>query len=53
MLSMMIFPLGYELLRDIQVSGVLLLNLRNSLLALLLFWLLFDYRPVIMKPIKT
>jgi hypothetical protein len=53
MLSMMIFPLGYELLRDIQVSGVLLLNLRNSLLALLLFWLLFDYRPVFMKPIKT
>ena len=53
MLTMMIFPLGYELLKDLQVSGVLLLNLRNSLLVLLLFWLLFDYRPTIMKPIQT
>ena len=52
MLTVMIFPMGYELLKDVRVSGVLLLNLRNTLMVVLLLWLLFDYRPVSKEPIK-
>ncbi len=44
-LTMMIFPAGFRLLLDLHYLGVLLLNLRNGLLAALILWLLIDYTP--------
>ncbi|MBU1662299.1 MAG: DUF2029 domain-containing protein [Chloroflexi bacterium] len=44
-LTIMIFPIGFKLLLDIHLLGVLLLNLRNGLLVSLILWMLIDFRP--------
>lgn len=51
-LTNMLFPAGFGLLLDMHTLGVLVLNLRNGLLATLLLWMLIDYTPLALR-LKT
>ncbi len=44
-MTIIIYPFGYNYLRTLQPAAVLLLNLRNSLVVVLLVWLLFERLP--------
>ncbi len=44
-MTIAIFPLRYDLLLTFHPIGVLLLNLRNLLVVILLFWLLVEHLP--------